>query len=150
MTHRTGKAKILVLAGLCTMAGACQQGEDANLPGNLQDSQPFSGIAEDETIRLAGTEPFWGGTVEASIFTYTTPENMEGTVIPVTRFAGRGGVSFSGEVEGQEVVLAVTPGECSDGMSGRTYPYTVTLQWGAEQRNGCGWSDSRPHDGAPA
>ncbi len=150
MAHRSSNAKILVLAGLGAMLAGCQQEGEANLPGNLQDSQPFSGIAEDEAIRVAGTEPFWGGTIEEGIFTYTTPENIEGIAIAVTRFAGRGGVSFSGEVDGKEVVLAVTPAECSDGMSDRTYPFTVTLQWAEEKRNGCGWSESQPHDGAPA
>ena len=42
--------------------------------------------------------------------------------------------------------LMITPGECSDGMSDRTYPYTATLLVGDEQRQGCAWTDSQPYD----
>ena len=41
----------------------------------------------------------------------------------------------------------VTPGECSDGMSDRTYPFTVTLLLGEEQRTGCAWTDLQPYSG---
>lgn len=109
------------------------------MPGDTEDESAFTGIAEDAVIRLTGTEPFWNGTVERGAFTYTTPDNMDGTTTAVTRFAGRGGLSFSGELDGRSLDLLVTPGECSDGMSDRNYPYVATLQVGSEQRSGCAW-----------
>lgn len=130
----------------------CGQGEGANVPGDTTDGSAYSGIPEDAVITLNGTEPFWGGTVARGSFTYTTPENIEGTPIAVTRFAGRGGLSFSGELDGQQVDLAITPGDCSDGMSDRTYPYNATLQIGREQRYGCaslGNGDSDGEAGEP-
>ncbi len=140
VSWRSSMARRLVIP--LALAG-CTAEPDAGLPGNAQDSQPFSGIGETELIRLTGTEPFWGGEISDGLFTYSTPEDIDGQRVAVTRFAGRGGVSFSGEADGQSVDLAVTPGECSDGMSDRTYPFTVTLQWGDEQRNGCGWSETQ-------
>lgn len=116
---------------------ACGSGNSANVPGDTNDGSAYSGIAEDAVIELNGTEPFWGGTVEGETFTYTTPENIDGVAIPVTRFAGRGGLSFSGQLDGQDVDLAITPAECSDGMSDRNYPFVATLQIGGEQRSGC-------------
>lgn len=126
-----------VSAGVAVLLASCGQGEEANVPGDTTDGSAYSGIPEDAVISLNGTEPFWGGTVDGGTFTYTTPENMDGTPIAVSRFAGRGGLSFSGELDGQAVDLAITPGECSDGMSSRTYPYNATLQIGSEQRAGC-------------
>lgn len=132
-----GLFRTITCAGTALLLGACGSGPDGNVPGNTADESAYSGISEDEAIQVVGTEPFWGGTVERGAFTYTTPENIDGIPIAVTRFAGRGGLSFSGEVDGQSVDLAITPGDCSDGMSDRTYPYNATLQIGAEQRYGC-------------
>jgi len=119
------------------LLASCGQGENANVPGDTTDGSAYSGIPKNAVLKLTGTEPFWGGTVARGSFNYTTPENIEGTAIAVTRFAGRGGLSFSGELDGQQVDLAITPGDCSDGMSDRTYSYNATLQIGSEQRYGC-------------
>ena len=120
---------------------------DAAIPGSADETAAYAGIAEDEVLRFTGTEPFWGGEVEGKTLTYTTPEDQDGTVIAVERFAGRGGISFSGLLEGADFEMMVTPLECSDGMSDRTYPFTVTLEIGADKRNGCAWSERHPFDG---
>ena len=119
----------------------------AEIPGDADETAPFSGIADDEVLRFTGTEPFWGGEVDGRTLTYTTPENQAGTVILVERFAGRGGLSFSGLLDGAEFDMMVTPLECSDGMSDRTYPFTVTLEIGEDKRNGCAWSEQHPFEG---
>lgn len=134
---------------------ACQPGGSssaadaagAELP-DAGSTEAWSGIGPDEMLRFTGTEPFWGGEVAGGSLTYTTPENIDGTAIDVERFAGRGGLSFSGQYEGAGFEMAVTPLECSDGMSDRTYPFTVTLQLGEEQRNGCGWTERQPFTGS--
>lgn len=107
----------------------------------------FNGIGAQETIRLTGTEPFWGGVIAGGILTYSTPENQAGERIAVSRFAGNNGLGFSGRLRGNALDLAITPGSCSDGMSDRSYPFTATLQLGGEQRNGCAWTDRRPFTG---
>jgi uncharacterized membrane protein len=112
------------------------------------DTATYSGIAAGEKVHFTGTEPFWGGDVADGVLTYTTPENQAGEMVAVDRFAGRNGISFSGELDDMPFVLAVTPGKCSDGMSDRAYPFTVTLQVRGEQRNGCAWTDKQPFSGA--
>lgn len=109
---------------------------------------PFAAISADETIRFVGTEPFWGGTIHAGEMLYTTPENQKGDAIAVSRFAGNNGLGFSGSLKGAAVDMTVTPGACSDDMSDRTYPFTVTLRLGEEQRSGCAWTDRTPFTGA--
>ena len=120
----------------------------AAVPGDARSTEPYDGIREDEVLRFTGTEPFWGGQVSAGTLTYSTPENQDGTQIAVERFAGRGGLSFTGALDGGKFEMVVTPLECSDGMSDRTYPFTVTLQIADETRNGCGWTEAKPFEGA--
>ena len=124
-----------LLAG-CT---APEQGE--------RQASTFSAINAADTVSFTGTEPFWGGEVADGTILYRSPENVDGTRLAVTRFAGNSGVSFSGELQGSSVDLMVTRGECSDGMSDRIYPFTATLKLGAEVRMGCAWTDRRPFEG---
>lgn len=118
------------------------------VPGDANDHTPFSAIAADETVRFTGNEPFWGGSIAGNRLLYQTPELPDGEAVTVERFAGRGGVSWSGTYRGARFGLSATPGACSDGMSDRSYPYTVTLTVGVEQRSGCAWTDRQPFKGA--
>lgn len=133
---------LALLAVLAPLAAACQSpgGEDRS-------TQPFGGIAETETIRFLGTEPFWGGEAKGTVLTYTTPENQAGAKIEVRRFAGNSGLGLSGTLDGAKFDMVITKGACSDGMSDRSYPYTVTLQIGSEQRLGCAWTSAQPFTG---
>ena len=143
---RTPTAITLTLA-LSLALAACNSGPDADLPGNATDDQPFAAIGKDETIRLVGTEPFWGGDIAHGMLTWSTPEDIDGQRVPVTRFAGRGGLSFSGELDMRELDIAITPASCSDGMSDRTYPYVATVQLGDQQFHGCAWSETESYSG---
>jgi uncharacterized membrane protein len=119
---------------------------DAALP-DPESTMPYDGIAEDEVLRFVGTEPFWNAEVRGKAIVFTTPEIPDGTVFTVERFAGRGGISFSGMAEHPDLEVTVTALRCSDGMSDRTYPFTVTFADGMETRHGCGWSDRHPFEG---
>lgn len=122
----------------------------ASATGTSEQTAPFDGIAADETVYFVGTEPFWGGESSGESLTYSTPENIDGTTIAVRRFAGNVGIGISGTLDGQAFDMAVTPGDCSDGMSDIAYPLTVTLSIGDEQREGCGWTDRLPRVGGEA
>jgi uncharacterized membrane protein len=126
---------------------ACHSAAE-QVPGDAHDHHPWSGIAVGETVHFVGTEPFWGGQVGPGGLTYTTPDHPGGETVPASRFAGRGGVSFSGTLAQGAATLAVTPAACSDGMSDTRYPFVVTLQIGAEVRSGCGWTDRQPRAAA--
>ena len=150
---------VLPLLAACALLTACRSGDseapaaaeateaEAAVPGDTAETAPYSEIAEDEVLRFLGNEPFWGGEVSGKTLTYKTPEDQDGAVIAVERFAGRGGIAFSGLLDGADFEMTVTPLECSDGMSDRTYPFTVTLEIGEEQRSGCAWSEQHPFEG---
>ena len=136
----------LLLAPL--LLAGCQTENTAGAPGTS--AEGFTEIAEDETVQFTGTEPFWGGSVTGSQLSYSTPENIGGRTITVKRFAGQGGLGYSGMLDGAPFDLMVTAGECSDGMSDRTYPFTVTLRIGEATRRGCAWTESSSFTGPAA
>lgn len=130
------------LAGLAALLVGCAQGDSIST-----DAEPYDGISADETLHLLGTEPFWGFEILDETAKYTSPEDLDGTNISVTRFAGNNGLGFSGELNDQVLQIAVTPGDCSDGMSDRSYPFTTTITWGETTLYGCGYTDSQSFTG---
>ena len=109
--------------------------------------QTYDGIGEGETIDLLGTEPFWSAEIIGNQLTYSTPEDIDGMAITVTRFAGNNGLGFNGTLEGVPMQVAITPGVCSDGMSDREYPFTATITLGDTMLEGCGYSSENPFIG---
>lgn len=121
---------------------ACAQQDE-----NIANAQVYDGISEGETISLSGTEPFWSITIAQGVATYSTPENAQGTDFAVARFAGNNGLGFSGELNGENVLIAVTPGKCNDAMSDREYPFTATIALGDRSLSGCAYTDRQPFKG---
>ncbi len=154
MTDVNPARKSALLLGICLAVAGC--GPAANgpgsdrLPGDDGSRQPYDGIGEADTVYLTGTEPFWGGEITGRALIYRTPKNPDGRDIEVEPFAGRGGISWSGALDGVPLDLAVTPIACSDGMSDRKYPFTATLQLGGDTRSGCAWTEDRPFTGPAA
>ncbi|GMM92627.1 COG3650 family protein [Qipengyuania sp. MTN3-11] len=137
------RSSLLLL--VCTVLSACTAGTAPD----ARQTEAFSAIGAGETVRFVGTEPFWGGEVTGTRLTYSTPENGDGTTFAVERFAGNNGLSFSGELEGQSFDLMITPGNCSDGMSDRTFPFVASLKLGDQGTlSGCAWTEARPYQGS--
>ena len=90
----------------------------------------WSGLGPSETLHVAGTEPFWSGTATSTSLLWQTPDNQQGQRIEVTRFSGRNGMGLSGQLDGKAFDLAVSEAPCSDGMSDRRHPFTVTVKHG--------------------
>ena len=148
-------AAVFLLLGACTGGAPTPAGSGSDAPQQgsgtktftAEDTQTYAGIAADEVVHFTGTEPFWGGQVAGGSLTYSTPEVQDGEKIAVSRFAGRNGLSFSGDLDSMPFVLAISPDKCSDGMSDRSYPFTATLQVRGEVRRGCAWTDKQPFSG---
>jgi len=148
MTAKRSLPTCLAL-GLLAGLAACGSGRDPR-GITMDEAETFSAIGPDETVNFAGTEPFWGGTVSGTSLRYTTPENSDGVTVTVERFAGNNGLGFSGNLDGATFDLTVTPGDCTDGMSDRNYPFVVTLKLGEETRVGCAWTKATPFAGPKA
>lgn len=107
----------------------------------------YDGIASDDAISLLGNEPFWTIAIKNEALIFSAPDLPDDIETQVVRFAGNGGLSFSGELDGKAIIAMVTPGECSDSMSDRTYPFTATVQWGDSALEGCGYTQQHPFIG---
>jgi len=125
---------IIATAALCLASCGAGNGEPMQ--------NRYDGIGPNETIYLTGTEPFWNMKISAESLTYFTPESPVGRKAAVARFAGNGGLGVNGTLGGEALIIAVTPGDCSDGMSDRTYPFTATVGLGEDTLLGCGFTDS--------
>ena len=136
----------LLLAVLLAAAGCTPAKED----GISAQGQAFDGIAPDEVVTLTGTEPSWNITIERGKASYADPDHPEARSFAVSRFAGNNGLGFSGDWDGVPVTISITPGQCSDGMSDRTFPYVATIALGEETMRGCGYTDRQPFTGPEA
>lgn len=128
------------------LASACTPADDAIDP----DGKTFDAVAPTEVVTLAGTEPFWTARIKQGEAAWMTPDNPGGTRFPVTRFAGNNGLGFTGELNGDDFTATLTPGECSDGMSNRTFPFVATIIVGEETLMGCGYTTGQPFTGDAA
>lgn len=88
-------------------------------------------------LRALGTEPFWNAQISGEMLTYTSPDDQKGRHAELVRRDRAGGAEFSGKLGGSALHIAVTKRACSDGMSDRSYPFTVVLTLGSERRQGC-------------
>ncbi|MFA7603980.1 MAG: hypothetical protein WCY29_13300 [Novosphingobium sp.] len=147
MADRNRRMRLVTALPPLLLLAACHGGANEAAGAKGAGATNYAGIGEGETLRFTGTEPFWGGRVTGGALTYETPEKPEGIAIAVRRLAGNNGLAFSGTVDGGAFDMAVSEAPCSDGMSDRTYPFTVTLQFAGETRHGCGWTDARKFTG---
>lgn len=121
---------------------ACSPGEEPAGP-----SETFSAIGPEDTVQLVGTEPFWSATIDGETLVWKTPDNPDGAKTSVERFAGNNGLGLTATLAGDKWVGSVTPGSCSDGMSDRDYPYTVTVNYREKTLFGCGFVPPANEDG---
>ncbi len=138
-------------AGLLGIALAAMLAACSSADGIDRDTEAYDGIGSEETINLMGTEPFWAIEIAPAgkgfDAVYSDPDNIDGKAFTVERFAGNNGLGFSGELDGGAVQIAITPGECSDGMSDRTYPFTATVSLGDRTLQGCAYTDAQKYEG---
>lgn len=125
---------------------ACSPGNNAIDP----EGETFAAVAPEEIVTLAGTEPFWNVRFESGEAVWTTPDNPGGTRFAVSRFAGNNGLGFSGTLDGAAFTATLTPGDCNDGMSNRSFPYVATVALGEETLQGCGYTNGQPFTGDAA
>ena len=136
-----------LLTALALAAAACTP---ARTDGIDPEGKPFDKVAPQEAVTMLGTEPFWNLAVTGEEGVWTTPDNQPGTKLALKRFAGNGGLGFSGELDGKPLTATLTPGQCSDGMSDRSFPFVATIALGEETLTGCGYTDSQPYTGPEA
>ncbi|MEO1731758.1 MAG: hypothetical protein AAFR64_13620 [Pseudomonadota bacterium] len=139
----------LSLAIPCALS-ACAQSDGIDAGGAVYD-----GIEPTASITLMGTEPFWGLEIkpvgeDRYTARFTHPEDIDGSVFAASRFAGNNGLGFSGTLGERDVQVALTPGDCGDGMSDNSYPFTATVALGDATLFGCAYTSDQPFTGPDA
>lgn len=142
------------IAGAALLA-SCGSSEKAPAPkpaATTPEPDPAAFSFLPTEFRAMGTEPFWSISVTKTQLTLSTPDNQEGVTVPVVRQDGAENALFTATIAGQELQLLVTPGACSDGMSDKTYPWTVERTLGEDSVDGCAeppLADSKSESEAP-
>lgn len=96
-----------------------------------------------------GNEPFWRVDIKGTGMTLSRPEPPEvrGTSKSFTTSAGVG--TWTGATaDGRAMVVTLTKGDCSDGMSDLKYAYAAEFKLGDETFKGCGFNlAAEPREG---
>ncbi|WP_375260755.1 COG3650 family protein [Palleronia sp.] len=90
-------------------------------------------------LDCTGTEPFWSLAIRPDSVTLdeASGSGFDGTAGTRTRAAGRGNRwSLRAFDSGRSLTAIIVGEECSDGMSDRTYPYTVDVLLSEEDDHG--------------
>ena len=106
----------------------------ADAPASAPPGPDFSG-----DFQLVGTEPFWGGRIQADGLTLSRAGQPDVT-------AANAGVRVEGGVGvwgGGGLVFRLRPEACSDGMSDRRYDYRAEVTVNGQALKGCA---ARPED----
>ncbi len=140
--------RTLVIAALALVPAACAPAQQQD--GIDPEGRAFDAVGPQETVTLTGTEPFWTLRVEGAQGLWTTPDNQPGTRFAVSRFSGNNGLGFSGTLDGKSFTATLTPGDCSDGMSDRRFPFVATIALDGETLQGCGYTTEKPFSGGEA
>jgi len=97
------------------------------------------------TLQAIGTEPFWSVKVEGDVLVYTTPETMDAPrQLQATRSSDAEGLHLAGGNGDAGFRLDVRREACSDGMSDREYPFSVSLLLDGKTARGCAFDPASP------
>jgi uncharacterized membrane protein len=129
---------IAAVLGACALGLTACDPHAADSPGTATPPAdapaPRPSAAFDGEFKLIGTEPFWDLTIKGSQLRLERLENRA-VIAPRTPpvMEGQSAVWTSGAL-----MVRLTPGDCSDGMSERDYSYMATVKVGDVTLDGCG------------
>ena len=92
-------------------------------------------------FRAFGNEPFWSATVGADSVVFEQPDEPRRTAVPVVKREDAGGrwtvqARTAGESP-HEIHIILTPGRCSDSMSGALYSLSAEAVFDGRPLSGC-------------
>lgn len=142
----------LLLASCSKPAEEAPGGADAPPPADAPAPAPDPAAPFKVDFSASGTEPFWRVDIKGTDVTLSGPATE--TVAPphtatnAGLAATEGAATWTAQAGTTPVVVKVTKGDCSDGMSDLTYPYAAEVTWGAQTLKGCAFPTAeQPHEG---
>ena len=89
-------------------------------------------------------EPFITFETAGEAVTVITPDDPEGTVVPVERLEVAGVTQVVGTYEGQRFVVSIMEMACQDDMAGLPYSHSAAMSWGDTLKDGCARLSTEP------
>jgi heat shock protein HslJ/uncharacterized membrane protein len=97
-----------------------------------------------EPFRAVGTEPFWALEIDSTGFLFKTPDNISGVHWPPSApLVTRDTLRWVRKTRHGEIEARIWPGQCSDGMSDRTWEYSAEVRIDTTRYSGCAESSPR-------
>lgn len=138
----TVRRRLAALAlGTAVLAG-CQPTASTIDPATVPSTAPAPADAFDrfpETVKGLGTEPFWSVEMRGTQFAWSSMEAPEPRRITVSRRESEGVLVIAGTLDGQALRGEFRKAACGDGMSDRSYPFTLSLAIGQARFSGCAY-----------
>lgn len=111
-------------------------------PADAAPARSVNGVNLDQPLTAVGTEPFWDLKFgRGDLFFHVNEARLRGRFVRPRITRGKA-VWTTRTTGGRPMIVTVTPGPCSDGMSDRTYPLTVRVAIGPDRYEGCAASDA--------
>ena len=102
----------------------------------------------DQTFRAHGNEPFWGLEISPTAITFLTPDDPPLTLPSPAPALVTGRRRYTTRGGGHQLTATVADRVCTDGMSGMTYPSSVTVVVDGREYRGCGGDPASVLQGA--
>lgn len=146
--------RIVTLTAAAFLLAACQPeapgGGEAAPPADAPAPAPAVDPAAEFKVDFSarGNEPFWRIDIKGSDIVLTRPDAPATTATNAGLAATDGQATWTAQAGATAVMVSVTRGDCSDGMSDLKYGYTAQVTWGDETLKGCGFATAAaPREG---
>jgi uncharacterized membrane protein len=143
--------RVVLVLSVALFLGACRPSHDGGAPATEPASAPAPASASAPAptpqpldpafagdLDAKGTEPFWAVQIRKETLVLTRPDHADLTAPHGGPQVADGAAVWNGGVGRAALKVTLRKGECSDGMSDRTYPLTAEVEIGDETLKGCG------------
>ena len=152
--------RIVTLSAVALLLAACAPeapggGEsappaDAPAPAPEASAPPAADPAAPYKVDFSarGNEPFWRIDIKGTEIVLTRPDASPTTAANAGLAVQAGKAIWTAQAGATPVVVEVSPGECSDGMSDLKYAWSAEVKWGSETLKGCAFpTAAEPREG---
>ncbi len=114
----------------------------ADAPANPTEPASAPGVAtptQGEAVDANGTEPFWAVKIRRDTIVLSRPDHPDVMAVNSGPFADGDRTVWrsTSAATGESLTVALTPGDCANGMSDRHFPLKAQVVLGSSTLNGC-------------
>lgn len=135
-----------LLLAACEQSHDGQEGPAAGPPADAPPpaTTPQPAATYPVNLDLAGTEPFWNVKIRGTSVAFTEPDAPQQDFANAAKAEAGGAATWTANNASGSIVVKVSAGPCSDGMSDRTWTYTAEVTLGTRVLKGCAAAPAAP------